>query len=125
MKNISAVDFIRRVIKKSELGKSFRLLPFQEKILDLAFAFDDNGRLSYDTVIYSCPKKSGKTTLNAALTLWWGFTQESPNELLCVANDLEQSLARVYRTMENLIEFNPHLRAEAEVQSKTIYLQNG
>lgn len=94
-------------------------------MLRLAFAFDDNGRLPYDTVIWSCPKKSGKTTLNAALTLWWGFTQESPNELLCVANDLEQSLARVYRTMENLIEFNPHLRAEAEVQSKTIYLQNG
>ena len=78
MKNISAVDFIRRVIKKSELGKSFRLLPFQEKILDLAFAFDDNGRLSYDTVIYSCPKKSGKTTLNAALTLWWTLTKSRP-----------------------------------------------
>ena len=48
----------------------------QREILRLAFAFDDDGRLPYDTVIFSCPKKSGKTTLNAALTLWWALTQE-------------------------------------------------
>jgi len=35
-----------------------------------------------DTIIYSCVKKSGKTTLNGALTLWWAFTQEAPNEIL-------------------------------------------
>jgi hypothetical protein len=39
-----------------------------------AFAFDENGRLPYDTVIYSTTKKSGKTTLNAALTLCWAVT---------------------------------------------------
>jgi phage terminase large subunit-like protein len=78
MKPISATEFIRRVIKKSELGKPFTLMPFQETILDLAFAFDEDGRLSCDTVIYSCPKKSGKTTLNSALTLWWALSQEAP-----------------------------------------------
>jgi phage terminase large subunit-like protein len=60
-------------------------------------------------------KKSGKTTLNGALTLWWAFTQEAPNEILIVANDLEQSLARVFRTMEGIIEHNPELKQEAEV----------
>jgi len=68
---ISATEFIRRVIKKSELGKPFKLMPFQEEILNLAFDFDEDGRLPYDTVIFSCPKKSGKTTLNAALMLYW------------------------------------------------------
>ncbi len=124
-KTISPVTFIKKLIRNSELGKPFRLFPFQEEILNLAFAFDENGRLPYDTVIYSCPKKSGKTTLNAALTLWWAITQEAPNELLVVANDLEQSLARVYRTMESLIEYNPELKAECEVQTKNIYLENG
>lgn len=100
-------------------------MPFQEEILNLAFAFDENGRLPYDTVIYSCPKKSGKTTLNAALTLWWAITQESPNELLVVANDLEQSLARTYRSMESLIEYNPELKAKCAVQTKIIYLESG
>ena len=48
MKSISAVDFIRRVIKKNELGQPFKLFPFQEEILNLAFAFDEDGRLPYD-----------------------------------------------------------------------------
>jgi hypothetical protein len=35
--------------------------------------------------------------------------------ILIVANDLEQSLARVFRTMEGIIEHNPELKQEAEV----------
>ena len=60
----------------------------QRKILRLAFAFDQDGRLPWDTILYSCIKKSGKATLNGALTLGWGFTQEAPNEILILANDL-------------------------------------
>ena len=70
-------------------------------------------------------KKCGKTTLNGAITLGWGFTQESPNEILVLANDMEQTLARVFRTMEGIIQHNPELKREAEVQAKTIYLANG
>jgi phage terminase large subunit-like protein len=81
--------------------------------------------LPWDTIIYSTVKKSGKTTLNGAVTLAWGFTQEAPNEILILANDLEQSLARVFKTMEGIIEHNPELKQEAEVQSKSIYLANG
>ena len=44
---------------------------------------------------------------------------------LVLANDMEQTLARVFRTMEGIIEHNPELRREAEVQAKTIYLANG
>jgi len=124
-KNISPLTFIDKLVKKNELGQAFTLMPEQREIQRLAFTFDENGRLPWDTVIYSCVKKSGKTTLNGALTLWWAFTQEAPNEILIVANDLEQSLARVFRTMEGIIEHNPELKQEAEVQTKTIYLANG
>jgi hypothetical protein len=48
----------------------------------------------------------------------------TPNEILVLANDLEQSLARVFKTMEGIIEHNPELKAEAEVQSKAIYFKN-
>jgi phage terminase large subunit-like protein len=73
-KNIFTVTFIEKCVRKSELGRPFRLMPHQKEILELAFAFNEDGRLPYDTVIFSCPKKSGKTTLNAALTLWWALT---------------------------------------------------
>ena len=125
MKIVSPITFIDKLIKKNELGQPFSLMDHQREILSLAFAFDPTGKLPYDTVVWSCPKKSGKTTINGGLTLWWAFTMEAPNEVLILANDLEQSLARVYKTMDGLIEHNPQLRAEAEVQTKTIYLANG
>lgn len=125
MQNVSPIHFIDRLVKKNELGQPFKLMPHQREILSLAFAFDEDGRLPYDTVIFSCPKKSGKTTLNAALTLWWALTQEAPNECLVVANDLEQAKARAFASCEGIIENNPALKAECEVQQKNIYVDNG
>ena len=125
MNTVSPITFIDKLVKNNELGQPFRLSDHQREVLRLAFAFDQDGRLPWDTILYSCIKKSGKTTLNGALTLAWGFTQEAPNELLILANDLEQTLARVFRTMEGIIQHNPELQREAEVQSRTIYLANG
>ena len=125
MKPISPITFIEEYVRKNELGQPFRLMPHQKEILRLAFAFDKNGRLPYDTVIFSCPKKSGKTALNAALTLWWAFTQEAPNECLAVANDLEQARARQFASCEGIITHNPELKRKCEVQHKNIFLNNG
>ena len=63
MKPISPVHFINRLVKRSELGQPFKLFPFQEEILNLAFAFDENGKLPWDTIIYSTIKKSGNRAL--------------------------------------------------------------
>lgn len=119
------VAFIDALVKKSELGKPFRLMPHQREILRLAFQFDADGRLPWDTIIYSCPKKSGKTTVNAALTLWWAYMMESPNEILVIANDLEQSLARVFKSIVGILRHNKELGRGAEIQSKQITLSNG
>src|SRR5215470_2821471 len=51
--------------------------------------------------------------------------RKHPNEILVLANDLEQTLARVFNTMEGIIKFNPELQREAEVQSRSIYLATG
>src|SRR5690242_9622834 len=113
--NISPLTFIDKVIRRNELGEPFRLFPFQREILALAFAFDADGKLPYDTILYSTIKKSGKTTINGALTLYWALVQEAPNTCLLLANDREQTLSLVYSTIEGLIEYNPELRAECEV----------
>ena len=80
MKIVSPITFIDKLVKKNELGQPFALTAEQREILRLAFAFDSDGRLPWDTILYSCIKKSGKTTINGALTLAWAFTQEAPNE---------------------------------------------
>lgn len=122
---VTDVAFIDAWVKKSELGKPFRLMPHQREILRLAFQFDVDGRLPYDTIVYSCPKKSGKTTENAALTLWWALTQESDNEILICANDFDQAQARVFKTITRLLKRNPELGRGAAIQADKIILDNG
>jgi hypothetical protein len=99
--------FIDRYVKRNELGAPFALAAHQREVLRLMFAFDADGRLPYDTIIYSAIKKSGKTTINAAVTLWWALTQEAPNELKIAANDLEQSVSRVFKTIIGFAEVQP------------------
>jgi phage terminase large subunit-like protein len=104
------VTFIDERLRRTELGQPFRLLEHQRIILRAAFAFGADGRVRYDTIIYSCPKKSGKTTINAAVTLWWALTQEPPNEVLAI---------------QGLLTCNPDLDPGADVTSRAIRLSNG
>ena len=119
------VAFIDDELRLNELGHPLTLCPHQREVLRAAFPFQDNSRLPYDTTIYSCPKKGGKTTINAAVTLWWAFTQEPPNELLIVANDLEQAQGRVFRAVSGLLRHNPVFLRSAELQARQVLLSNG
>ena len=119
------VAFIDDLIKVNERGKPFQLADQQRKILRMAFAFDRDGRLPWNTIIYSCVKKSGKTTINAAVTLWWAFTQDPPNQILVLANDREQAEARVFKTIVGLLKQNPELKSSAKIQKGKILLSNG
>lgn len=117
--------FIDRFVTRNELGRPFALQPFQRDVLRLAFAFDQDGRLPYDTIVWATLKKSGKTTINGALTDWWGFTQEAPNECKVVANDLEQSQGRVFNAAAGILTHNDALAYSANVQSRVATLSNG
>jgi phage terminase large subunit-like protein len=119
------VAFIDDCLPLNELGRPWRLMPHQRALLQAAFHLDAHGRLPWDTVLYSCPKKSGKTTLNAAVTCWWAFTQEAPNELLIIANDFEQAQGRVFKALVGLIQHNPTLARSAVISAKQIILSTG
>ena len=119
------VAFCDDFIHKNELGQPFKLMDHQREMFKLAFNFDENGRLPYQTIVDSCPKKSGKTAKNAAVMVWWGYTQEAPNEILIVANDLEQSIGRVYKSAVGIIRNNPDLERSAEIQARQTILSNG
>ena len=119
------VEFIDTFITRNELGQPFRLAQHQREILRAGFTFDEAGRLAYTTFTYSEPKKSGKTTLVAAVTVWWAYTQEPPNTIFIVANDLDQARSVTFKTICGLIEQNPRLRESAEVLATEIKLSNG
>jgi phage terminase large subunit-like protein len=118
------VAWISKHVTRSELNQPFALFPFQETILRLAFDFDNDGVLPWDTILWSCPKKSGKTSLLAILSLYWALTQEAPNETVLISNDMEQTLSRAYASVVRLLKYNPSIDPGAIITQKEIKLSN-
>ena len=106
-------------------GKLIQFEPHQRKILDHVFTPDKNGKLPYQIVCYSCPKKSGKTTINAITMGYWVYNVEAPNEIICVANKKDQSIARGFRELRGYIERNPILYKQANITKDVIELKSG
>lgn len=80
-------------------GKKIQLEPFQIRILKKVLTLDENGYFPYRTVIWSQPKKSGKTQIAGAVGAWFGSEIEAPNKVLTLANDQEQSAGRIFAAM--------------------------
>jgi hypothetical protein len=57
--SISPIHFIDKLVKKTSWANRSRSALISGKSCVFAFAFDDDGRLPWDTIIYSCVKKSG------------------------------------------------------------------
>ena len=100
------ITFIDEYITRNERGRPFELVDHQRQVLEVLFAFGPDGKLPWDTILYSCPKKSGKSTVNALISLAWAFTQEAPNEIYLLANNEDQARGRVYNTMTRIIRHN-------------------
>lgn len=122
---LGIVDFFDRFITKNEAGQSFSLVAYQREILDRAFTFDAKGKLAYTSYIYSEPKKSGKTAVSAGVATWWAYTQEAPNQIFIVANDLDQAQSVTFQTICGLITRNPLLATRAKIFKSEIRLDNG
>jgi hypothetical protein len=63
------VAFIEQHLINAETNESFELLPAERAFLKFAFKTGANGKLLYPELLYSCPKKSGKTTFAALVCL--------------------------------------------------------
>src|SRR6516225_9606370 len=63
------IEFIETVLFNPETGRPFKLLPAERQFLEHAFTISADGKLLYNEWLYSCPKKSGKTTFEALIEL--------------------------------------------------------
>ncbi|PJF34932.1 MAG: hypothetical protein CUN49_13135 [Candidatus Thermofonsia Clade 1 bacterium] len=99
---------------------------FQRPILEHLFPEGDSP-LPYSRVVWSCPKKSAKSTLAAALHLWFALFVEPNGEQYVLANDLEGSRNRVFRYILRALEQNPILRRGLDWQAtqSAIRFSNG
>lgn len=115
------IEFIETVLCDPQTRKPFVLLPAERTFLQHAFQLNDRGRLLYPEQIYSCPKKSGKTTLGALHALTTLLLFGSPyGECILAANDFEQAQGRAFAMIRRIVESSPLLRAEAKITQDKI-----
>lgn len=100
----------------------------QQRFIRRFASVDAHGLLHapYSTVVYSCPKKSGKSAINAALTLWAAVSFPAPNEIIVAANDFEQAQGRVFKEVLRMLHAHPTLEAQIRRETRSeIELVNG
>jgi len=126
-KIVPIVPFLERIFILPN-GKLVQLMPHQKAILEHALTPNKNGILPYRQFVWSCGKKSGKTSIGAMIAAWFAFSGicGRNGEIYYLANDLEQSQSRGYRDLKRCIESNPVLlEACSDVHIKHIILKDG
>ena len=76
-----------------ETGELLKLQTHQKRILNHIFEMPKTG-VRYRTAVYSCPKKSGKTEIAAAVSQAWA--REYGGLILSIANDKDQAKERMF-----------------------------
>ena len=88
-------ELIQREYFLKETGKPLKLVEHQERILSHCFTPRSDGTLPYTTIVYSAPKKSGKTEIGGAIT--YASCRLYGGDAISVANDEEQAESRMFR----------------------------
>src|SRR5438067_12224919 len=105
------VAFVREVLRDPETGQPFVLYPAQERFLREALTLTPDGRLRYPELVFSAPKKSGKTATAAMIVLYVVIVFGGPYaEGYVCANDYEQAAGRVFQAISRILEASPLLR---------------
>ena len=113
--------FIREVLVNPETGQPFKLYPAQERFLREGFTLTPEGKLPCPELVFSAPKKSGKTATAAMATIYVVRVLGGPYaEGYCLANDLEQAQGRVFAAISRIVQASPELDASAKVTSNRI-----
>jgi phage terminase large subunit-like protein len=116
-----AIKFIEGTLINYETGQPFVLTKAERRLLRRAFELTPDGRLKYPELIFSAPKKSGKTTFAAMIVIYAVCVLGGRfAEGICVANDLEQAQGRVFQAISRIIEASPMLAADATITTNKI-----
>src|SRR5512139_3040650 len=93
------------MVTGAELGPGLiQFATHQERIIEAALERDSLGRFRWSTVVWSCPKKSGKTRLGAVVGAWLAAHAGKYQESYCLANDGKQSADRVLAAVKKANE---------------------
>ncbi len=115
------VAFVREALVDPETGEPFEMYSEQRHFLREALRVGPDGRLLHPELLFSAPKKSGKTALAAWVLLYVVLVLGGPYaEGYAAANDLEQAQGRVFQAAARMVEASKLLRGEARVTASRI-----
>ncbi len=108
------------------------LKPHQRVVLRYAF-HKAAGYFPFKTIIYSTPKKGGKTAVGGLVGRWAAETWGDNGDVYFVGNDFNQAKERGYAALRNSIELHPDYNRSKDVlpgrwvltESHARYLVNG
>lgn len=100
------------------------LYPSQVEPLWEALRRDDDGLFVYSTVVWSAVKKSAKSSIAAAVGLWFAW-RKPYSRIKVIANDLKQAESRVYYYMRRAIELHPQWRDVVKINRYEMTFPNG
>lgn len=115
------VAFIGAYLRDPETGRPFVLYEAEKRFLRAALKPKRDGRLPYAELVYSAPKKSGKTMIAAWCVLFVILALAGQyGEAYCVANDEEQAVSRVFEAIVRLARTNRSLLEEMKITERKI-----
>lgn len=100
------------------------LQSYQEDVLREILTPDANGNFKYSIVVWSDIKKSGKSTIAAAVNLARAVHTEF-GEFYVIANDLKQADSRVAHYLRRGVQLNPKLKNTTKMVGYKITVNNG
>lgn len=85
---------------------------------------DENGLFKYSIIVWSDIKKSGKSTIAAAVNMARSWHTEW-GEFYVVANDLKQADSRVAHYLRRGVELNPNIRKKVHIRGYRMNMPSG
>lgn len=103
----AADEWIEANFWEPETQALLRFVPFQRAVLRYATMRRPDGALRWRTVVWSQPKKSGKTAISGAVGRWVAETWGSYQLVLFVGNDGDQAKERGFAALQQSVELTP------------------
>lgn len=120
--NLDPIGWIRTNFYIPETHSPIPLYPSQIIPLQEALRQDEKGFI-YSIVVWSAIKKSAKSSVAAAVGLWFAFRRPY-SSVKVIANDLKQADSRVAYYMRRAVELHPEWRDTVKVTNYRIELPN-
>lgn len=107
-----------------ETSAQIKLYPSQLVPLREALRRDDNNNFVYSTVMWSMIKKSAKSSLTAAVGMWFAFLKPG-SSIKVLGNDLKQAQSRVYEYMRRAVMLRADWRDSIKINNYKMTFPNG